>query len=126
MNTTEIVSLIIALVVPIITGICSYLASTSKSKKDLLQLKEQNKLEIEKIINQHQLDLETEEAKHKMNIEKMGLEHKQNLELSTKEMENKLGSEVMAQFISQFMQSPEMKNKMNQTILGSINKKKTH
>ena len=93
MDLNEIYPILTAFIVPIIIGVDSYIASTSKAKKDIVQLKEQNKFDIEKLINQHRMYLEAQDQKHKMDITKMEIEHKYKIELMQKEMENKIGSE---------------------------------
>ena len=120
MNLTEIIMIASTIVLPILSGIGSYIAATSKANKDLLQLREQNKLEIEKLMNQHKMDLEALERKHQMEIEKMELEHKHKIELTQKEMEGKLGTDVMTGVFSQMMKMPEMQKE----ILRGMRKKK--
>lgn len=117
MNTFE---LAIPIILSLISGLLSYLAATSKANKDLIQLREQNKLEIEKLVNQHKMDLEAQKQKHQMEVEKMELEHKYRIELTQKETENKLGSDLMNQMLSEVMKTPEVKRQ----ILQSMRKKK--
>lgn len=108
----NIIELIAPIVLSIISGILSYVAATSKANKDLIQLREQNKLEIEKLMNQHKMDLEAQKQKHQMEVEKMELEHKHKLELAQKESENKLGSDMMSQVISEMIRTPEIKREL--------------
>jgi lantibiotic modifying enzyme len=109
MNPTEILG---GIVLSIVSGILSYLAATSKANKDLTQLREQNKLDIEKLMNQHKMDLEAVAQKHQMDIEKMELEHKHKIELTQKEMEGKLGSDLMSQMVSGMMKTPEVQREL--------------
>lgn len=117
MNINDFISPII---LSIVSGLLSYLAATSKANKDLVQLREQNKLEIEKLMNQHKMDLEALERKHQMEVEKMEIEHKYKIELNQKEMEGKLGSDMMTQMLSEMMKTPEVKRE----ILKGMQKKK--
>jgi hypothetical protein len=47
-----------------------------------------------------------------MEVEKMELEHKHKLELAQKESENKLGSDMMSQVISEMIRTPEIKREL--------------
>jgi len=109
---------------PVVSGIGSYIAATNKSKKDIIQLREQNKLEIEKLMNQHKMDLEALERKHQMEVEKMEIEHKHKIELMQKEMENKLGGDIVTGMISGVLNSPEVRNQMSKSLLQGMSKKK--
>ncbi|MDP1548386.1 MAG: hypothetical protein Q8L87_20425 [Anaerolineales bacterium] len=109
MNLNDLIS---PIVLSIVSGLLSYFAATSKANKDLIQLREQNKLEIERLMNQHKMDLEAQKQKHQMEVEKMELEHKHKLELAQKETENKLGSDMMSQVISEMMKTPEVKREL--------------
>lgn len=110
----NILELSIPIILSLISGLLSYFAATSKANKDLIQLREQNKLEIEKLMNQHKMDLEAQKQKHQMEVEKMELEHKHKLELTQKETENKLGSDLMSQMLSEVMKTPEVKRQIVQ------------
>lgn len=124
MTLNEIVLIITAIVLPISSGIGSYILSTNKSREDIVQLREQNKFDIEKLMNQHKMDLEALERKHQMEVEKMEIEHKHKIELMQKEMENKLGGDLVSGMISGVMNSPQVRNKMSNSLLQSMNKKK--
>lgn len=128
MKLIDLLPYIISLVVPILTGLWAFIASTNKSKKDLQQIQEQNKHDIDRLVNQHTLDLESLEIKHKMDIEKLEIEHRHKIELMQKESENKVGSEMMGlmgtEMIAQIMKSPEIKNKINRATLDGLKKKK--
>ena len=115
MDIKDIVLIASTIVIPIITGIGSYFASTVKAKKDIAQLREQNKLDIEKLMNQHKLDLESLERKHQMDVEKMQIEHNHKIELMQKEMENSLGSDLVKELTTQFIRSPKGRRMMSQT-----------
>jgi lantibiotic modifying enzyme len=115
METKDVVLLISTIVVPIITGLWSYLAATSKAKRDITHLREQNRLDIEKLMNQHKLDLESLERKHEMDIEKMQIEHQHKIELMQKEMENKMGADLMQEMIAQALNMPEFRQKLRQS-----------
>ena len=117
MNLNDLIS---PIVLSIISGILSYFAATSKANKDLRQLREQNKFDIEKLMNQHKMDLEALERKHQMEVEKMEIEHKHKIELAQKELEGKVGSDMMSQMLSEMMKTPEVKRE----ILRGMQKKK--
>lgn len=120
MKIEDIILIVSSIVLPILSGVGSYIASTTKANKDIKQLREQNSLEIEKLMNQHKMDLEAQKQKHQMEVEKMELEHKHKLELTQKETENKLGSDLMSQMLSEVMKTPEVKRQ----ILQGMQKKK--
>jgi len=128
MNLNDIILIASTIVLPILSGLGSYIAATSKSNKNLIQLREQNKLDIEKLMNQHKMDLEALERKHQMDVEKMEIEHKYKIELMQKEMENKLGADFVGllgtEMISQVMKTPEIRNKMSKSLLQGMTKKK--
>ena len=58
MTLNEIVLIVTSIVLPVLSGIGSYFMSTKKSQKDIVQLREQNKFDLEKLMNQHKMDLE--------------------------------------------------------------------
>jgi hypothetical protein len=124
MSITEIIAIGTSIVLPILSGFSSYILSINKSKKDIVQLREQNKLEIEKLMNQHKMDLEALERKHQMDIEKMQLEHNHRIQLMEKETQNKLGGDIIGGMISTVMNTPEVKNQMSRSVLQGMNKKK--
>lgn len=128
MNIDQIITLSVSIVLPIIGGIVSYFASIGKSKKDLAQLREQNKFEIERLMKQHALDLEAVEQNHQMEIEKMKLEQQNKIELMEKETENKfkesLSDTLGKEMISQFVKSPEFRNQINKSALQGFSRKK--
>ena len=124
MDFNQVMVVLSIVIMPIVTGISSYIAATTKSKKDITQLREQSKLDIEKLMNQHKMDLEALERKHQMEIEKTQIEHQHKIELTQKEMENSLGSNLVNEMMSQVLQSPEIKNEMNKSILKGMTGKK--
>ena len=124
MDFNQSMLIISVVIMPIATGIGSYIASTTKSKKDITQLREQSKLEIDKLMNQHKMDLESLERKHQMEVEKIELEHRHKIEMTQKEMENDVGSNLFNEVISQAFKSPEIQKKMNESLIQSMTKKK--
>ena len=124
MGATEIMLIFSTVIMPILSGFGSYFMSTRQTKKDVERLREQNKLEIEKLMNQHKLDLEALERKHQMEVEKMELEHKYKIELMQKELEGKLGSDMMGELMSQFMKSPAIHDQINKAALQSVASKR--
>jgi hypothetical protein len=124
MVTSDILIIISTIALPVISGFGSYIAAITKTKKDILQLREQNKLDIEKLLSQHKMDLEALERKHELEIETMEIEHKHKIELMQKEMENKLGENLFTGMISGVMNSPEVQSQMSKAMLQSMNKKK--
>jgi hypothetical protein len=124
MTIAEWILVASTVIMPILSGIGSYIFSTKQTKKDIERLREQNKLEIDKLMNQHKLDLESLERKHQMEIEKMEIDHKHALELKQKEMEGKLGTDLFTGMLNGVMSSPEIKSQMSQAVLQSMNKNK--
>ncbi len=123
MASNEIITIMASLILPIISGISSYLLSINKSKRDIVQLHEQNNLDIEKLMNQHKLDLEALERKHQMEIEKMQIEHDQKVELMQKNVENKLNGDLFSKMMTDLLNAPEIKKEMNKSILDALSKK---
>lgn len=112
MSFKELLPYLISIIVPIISGLLAFFASTKKSKEDLCQLQEQNKHDLDRLVNQHKLDLEDLEVKHKMDIEKLELEHKHKIELLQKETENNLSTGVFNTIVDQAMKMPEVQNQL--------------
>lgn len=93
----------------IISGFSSYIAARKQSKADL-----------QKLMKQHELDIEKEREKFAMEKEKMEIEHKHQLELKQKEMENQLGTDLIATMAKEYMRSPagqaQMRSASNKNI----------
>lgn len=86
---------IVTVLCSVISGIASYSASRRQAKADL-----------EKLQKQHELDIEKEREMFGMQKERMELEHKHQLELKQKEMENQLGTDLIAAIAKEYMRSP--------------------
>ena len=123
MDIKDILLIASAVVIPIITGVFSYIAATTKASKDLTHLREQNKLDIDRLMNQHKLDLESLERKHQMDVEKMQIDHKNKIELMQKEMESKVGTSLTEGLVTQFMNSPAVRDQINQTALKGVSRR---
>ena len=94
----------------IFSGFASYLASRRQAKADL-----------QKIQKQYELEIEMEREKFHHEKEKMELEHKHQLELMQKETENKLGTELVSTITKEYMNTPEAKEAMRQSVSKSKN-----
>ncbi len=86
---------IVTVVCAIISGSASYLAARKQSKSDM-----------QKLMKQHELDIEKEREKFAMEKEKLEIEHRHQLELKQKEMENQLGTDLIATMTKEYMRSP--------------------
>ena len=86
---------IVTVLCSLISGIASYFAARRQSKADL-----------EKLQKQHELDIEKEREMFAMQKERMELEHRHQLELKQKEMENQLGTDLIATMAKEYMRSP--------------------
>lgn len=86
---------IVTVLCSLISGIASYSAARRQSKADL-----------EKLQKQHELDIEKEREMFAMQKERMELEHRHQLELKQKEMENQLGTDLIATMAKEYMRSP--------------------
>lgn len=86
---------IVTILCSLISGVASYLASRRQTKADL-----------EKLQKQHELDIEKEREMFEMQKERMELEHRHQLELKQKEMENQLGTDLIATMAKEYMRSP--------------------
>ena len=91
----EYLPYIVTVVCAIISGIASYLAARKQSKSDM-----------QKLMKQHELDIEKEREKFAMEKEKLEIEHRHQLELKQKEMENQLGTDLIATMTKEYMRSP--------------------
>lgn len=114
----EYLPYIVSILVALISGIMSYLASAKKCRTDMNTLKESNAHEINRLMKQHKLDIDSLERKHKMEIEKMELEHKYQLELKSKDAENTMGSDLLNTVVGAAMQTPEARQMLGQAWRG--------
>ena len=86
---------IVTILCSLISGVASYSAARRQTKADL-----------EKLQKQHELDIEKEREMFAMQKERMELEHRHQLELKQKEMENQLGTDLIATMAKEYMRSP--------------------
>ena len=86
---------IVTVLCSVISGMASYSASRRQAKADM-----------EKLQKQHELDIEKEREIFAMQKERMELEHRHQLELKQKEMENQLGTDLIATMAKEYMRSP--------------------
>ncbi|MCQ2080457.1 MAG: hypothetical protein MJZ11_02285 [Lachnospiraceae bacterium] len=103
----EIIKEIMPYIVSVLGALIAAISSVMISRKE-------TKGEIEKLIKQHELDLETEREKHKYDLEKQEIEHKHQLELMQKEMENKLGADMMNTLMTEAIKMPEIRQQISQ------------
>ena len=122
-NFKEYLPYIVSVLVALISGIASYLASAKKCQSDMKALKESNAHEINRLMEQHKLDIDSLERKHKMEIEKMELEHKYQLELKSKDAENTMGSHLLNTVVGAAMQTPEARQMLGHAWRGQIAEK---
>lgn len=86
---------IVTVLCSLISGFASYLTSRRQSKSD-----------IQELVKKHELDIEKEREKFAMEKEKMEINHRQQLELKQKEMENQLGTDLIATMAKEYVRSP--------------------
>ena len=86
---------IVSVLCAAIAGFASYAVARKQAKEDLKKLEKQ-----------YELDIEKERKKFEMEKEKLEIEHKHQLELSEKELENKLGSDLMSTLTKEYIKSP--------------------
>lgn len=86
---------IVTVLCSLISGFASYLTSRRQSKSD-----------IQELVKKHELDIEKEREKFAMEKEKMEMNHRQQLELKQKEMENQLGTDLIAIMVKEYVRSP--------------------
>ncbi len=86
---------IVTVLCSLISGFASYLTSRRQSKSD-----------IQELVKKHELDIEKEREKFAMEKEKMEMKHRQQLELKQKEMENQLGTGLIATMAKEYVRSP--------------------
>lgn len=86
---------IVTVLCSLISGFASYLTSRRQSKSD-----------IQELVKKHELDIEKEREKFAMEKEKMEINHRQQLELKQKEIENQLGTDLIATMAKEYVRSP--------------------
>ena len=86
---------IVSVICAAIAGFTSYAVARKQAKEDM-----------KKIEKQYELDIEKEREKFEMEKEKLEIEHKHQLELLEKELENKLGSDLMSTLTKEYIKSP--------------------
>lgn len=86
---------IVTILCSFISGFASYLTARRQSKSD-----------IQELVKKHELDIEKERIKFAMEKEKIEIEYKHQLELKQKEMENQLGTNLVATMTKEYMRSP--------------------
>ena len=118
----EYLPYIVSILVAVITGVMSYLASAKSCRTELKALQESNKHEINRLMEQHKLDIDSLERKHQMEIEKMELEHRHQIELKQKEMESAFGGQLLTSVVDAAMNTPEARQAMGQAFRNSKKK----
>lgn len=101
---------IVTVVCALISGFGSYFVSRRQAKADLKKLEKQ-----------HELELEKEREKFAMEKERLEIEHKHQMELTQKEMENQLGTDLLATMTKEYIRSPA-----GQAQMRSVGNKKKH
>lgn len=112
----------VSVIVAVITSSISYLTARSKSKSDVHLLQESNKYEVSKLMQQHQFDLDALKKKHEMEIEKLCLEHTHQLEIRQKELETKVGADILQSFVDKALKTPEARQAIGQAFRSSKRK----
>lgn len=125
-NIKDYLPYIVSVLVSLISGLTSYLASAKKCRTDIKTLKENNTHEINRLMEQHKLDIDSLERKHQMEIEKMEVEHKHQLELKSKDAENTIGSEFISTIMGAMLNTPEAQQELGQAIIRKPNKGRRH
>ena len=97
----------IPVLVAIVTGLLSFIASTVKSNHDMQKVKLENEAQMQRMKEQHQDDLEKIEKEHVVALEKMKTEFELKLATydSTKETDVKYS--FMEKIIDQAMKHPQ-------------------
>ena len=96
----------IHVLVAVVTGLLSFIASTVKSHYDMQNVKLENKVQMQRMKEQHQVDLEKIEKEHIVALEKMKTEFELKLATydSTKEADVKYS--FMEKIIDQAIKDP--------------------
>ena len=96
----------IPVLVAVVTGLLSFIASTVKSHYDMQKVKLENKVQMQRMKEQHQVDLEKIEKEHIVALEKMKTEFELKLATydSTKEADVKYS--FMEKIIDQAIKDP--------------------
>ena len=131
-------TLLIACVPAIATGIITFFIARKNARTQVDVVKEQNRHDLEKLMEQHKIDIDSLKEKHKLELEASEKEHKHKLEIIQKEHENELirkekelensakygamGS-AFGSLINNVIDTPEMRDKINQVMKESLKKK---
>ena len=101
----------IPVLVAVVTGLLSFIASTVKSHYDMQKVKLENKVQMQRMKEQHQVDLEKIEKEHIVALEKMKTEFELKLATydSTKEADVKYS--FMEKIIDQAIKDQQMQRK---------------
>lgn len=121
MKVETILTMVLSILVPVITGIISYLAAINKSKSDIESVKIQSRNDIDKI--KESADAEIKKVKETAEIENKKIEdrYKHDLEkiktetdekirlmIAEKELENQTkGNDITNQFVTEAITDPK-------------------
>lgn len=112
----------VSIISALISGAASYLSATKKSRTDMQALKESNEHEIARLMKQHELDLENMERAHHLDLEKLQIEHQLQLESASSSAQTQIAGSVFAGLIASMMESPVVKEKLEQSIKDGFGK----
>lgn len=137
MDVNLLIQLLIAIVPAAISGVVSYLIATKNCKNEIDTLKTSNKHEIEKLMKRHEidieslkekhkLDMETKEKEHQLRIEEIKVKNEQEMLKKEKELSNSAMYSIMGdatkELFSGMLNSPDVKNALNNKIKESLKK----
>lgn len=137
MDANLLVQLLVAIVPAIFSGVVSYLIATKNCKNEIAILKTSNKHEIEKLMKRHEidieslkekhkLDMETKEKEHQLRIEEIKVKSEQEILKKEKELLNSATYSIMGdatkELFSGMLNSPDVKNALNEKIKESLKK----
>lgn len=122
------VTLLVASIPAIISGLVSLRVARNNTKAKIEELKQSNKNEIDRLVKQHEADLESLELQHKHEIEKLELEHAHELK-ATKDAQdneavNKLLSEALGGLFSSVVANPAMEKAIADAVKNGLDSNK--
>lgn len=86
----HLVTLLIACIPSLITGVVTYFVALKKASYQIRIAKDQNRHDLDKLMEQHKIDIENLKEAHRLEMETKEQDHRNKLELQQKEFENSL------------------------------------
>jgi|GEM_PF-5351041 len=107
----------IPVLVAVVTGLLSYLASSMKSNKDVQKVIIDNEAQMQRLREQHQAELARIEVEHTANLEKMRTEFEMKIASYSSEKESDVKYAILESFLKQAISDPDSASKSFQGLM---------